>query len=135
MDNYIKIKGNLSPANFMNSLANKINEDLGDCKIDADKKSLKFNVTFEEEEKEEEKIQLSEELEKEIEEDLAKLGIEDNEGEDDDDDIRKKECILQVKIFESINGGYLLRFVKKSGQLDSYYQNLEKVIDLVKEIL
>jgi serine/threonine protein kinase len=136
MDNYIKIKGNLSPANFMNSLANKINEDLGDqCKIDADKKILKFNVTFEEEEKEEEKIQLSEELEKEIEEDLAKLGIEDNEGEDDDDDIRKKECILQVKIFESINGGYLLRFVKKSGQLDSYYQNLEKVINLVKEIL
>ena len=136
MDNYIKIKGNLKPANFMNSLANRINEDLGDqCKIEADEKTLKFNVTFEEEEKEEKKIELSEELEKEIEEELGKLGIEDNEGDDDEDDLRKKECILQVKIFESINGGYLLRFAKKSGQLDSYYQNLEKVIDLVKEIL
>jgi len=126
MNNYIKIKGKLNPAQFMNSLANKLENEFGDnCNIDPAEKALKFDILFEEE-KEEEK-----EIPKELEEELAKLGLEDVEENDD----LKKDSIIQVKLFESINGGHLLRFVKKSGELEDYYKNLKKVMSLTKEIL
>ncbi len=128
MNNYIKIKGKLNPAQFMNSLANKLENEFGDnCNIDPAEKALKFDILFEEEKEEEEEIP------KELEEELAKLGLED--VEENDDDLQKKDCIIQVKLFESINGGHLLRFVKKSGELEDYYKNLKKVMSLTKEIL
>jgi len=131
MNNYIKIKGNLNPAQFMNSLANKLEKKFGDnCNINPAENTLKFNILFEEEEKEEEE---KEEIPKELQEELAKLGLED--GEENDNVLEKKDCIIQVKLFESINGGYLLRFMKKSGELEDYYKNLKKVMSLIQEIL
>ena len=128
MNNYIKIKGKLNPAQFMNSLANKLENEFGDnCNIDPAEKALKFDILFEEEKEEEEEIP------KELEEELAKLGLED--VEENDDDLLKKDCIIQVKLFESINGGHLLRFVKKSGELEDYYKNLKKIMSLTKELL
>ena len=125
MNNYIKINGNLNTVKFINSLITKISEKLGDnCSIEQSKKALKFNVIFEEEEKEEEEIP------KELEEELAQLGLEENDEneENEEKDLKRKECILQVKIYESVNGGHLLRFVKKSGELDVYYKNLDNII-------
>jgi len=125
MNNYIKIKGKLNPAQFMNSLANKLEKKFGDnCNIDPAEKTLKFDILFEEEE---------EEIPKELKEELAKLGLED--AEEKDYDLQKKDSIIQVKLFESINGGHLLRFVKKSGELEDYYKNLKKIMSLTEEIL
>ena len=110
----------------MNSLANKLENEFGEnCNIDPAEKALKFDILFEEE-KEEEK-----EIPKELKEELAKLGLKDVQENDD----LKKDCIIQVKLFESINGGHLLRFVKKSGELEDYYKNLKKIMSLTKEIL
>ena len=129
MNNYIKINGNLNPAKFMNILINKIkNQFAKDCSLEQSKKALKFIITFEEEELKEEEIP------KELEEELAQLGLEEND-ENEDDDLKKKDCVIQVKMFESINGGHLLRFVKKSGELDDYYKNLDKITSLVKKLL
>jgi len=72
--NFIKIEGDLSPANFMNNLANEIGKKFKDnCKIEESNKTLKFNIIFEEELKDEEEIT------KELKEKLDKLGIEENE--------------------------------------------------------
>ena len=127
MKNYIKINGEMNPALFMNNLCQRIAKKLENCEIDANENKLKFNVVFEEEEKEEE-----EEIPKELEEELAKLGLDDKENEEDDN-ITKKESVLQIKMFESINGGYLLRFKKKGGELEDYYKNLKKITALVQE--
>ena len=129
MNNYIKINGNLNPAKFMNSLANKIANKIENCNIEENKNTLKFNVIIEQEEKEEEEIP------KELEEELAKLDLGDDNEEEEDDILRKKDCILQVKIYESVNGGHLLRFVKKSGELDDYYKNLKTITTLVSEMV
>ena len=129
MNNYIKINGNLNPAKFMNSLANKISDKIENCNIEENKNTLKFNVIIEQEEKEEEEIP------KELEEELAKLDLGDDNEEEEDEILRKKDCILQVKIYESVNGGHLLRFVKKSGELDDYYKNLETITSLVSEMV
>lgn len=129
MNNFIKIKGDLPPAKFMNNLANKIKEDFGDnCNIAESKKALKFNITFEEELKDEEEIP------KELEEELAQLDLGDNE-DGDDDILRKKDCVIQCKLYKSIKEGYILRFTKKDGELEDYYKNVEKITDLVKSVL
>ena len=158
IDYSIKIKGNLNPVNFMNFFVTKYLKSLVFINIflDIDKNKLKFNVTFDvgeklkdeipeeikkelkkleinDENKEEKEEEEKEEIPKELQEELAKLGLED--GEENDDDFEKKDCIIQVKLFESINGGYLLRFMKKSGELEDYYKNLKNVMSLTKEIL
>ena len=124
--NFIKIEGNFSPADIMNKLANKIKQKFKDnCKIDESKEELKFIITFDEEE-----------ISKELQEKLDELDIEeDGENEEFDINLLKKECIMKCKLYESLNGGHFLKFSKKSGYLEDYYNNLEIIISLVKEIL
>ena len=134
MNYYIKINGNLDPSRFMNKLANKVSSEFGKkAQIEVENKSkLKFNVIFpsiEENEDDKEK----EEEEKNLEEELDKLGLEDID--DFEEGIEKKDCIIQVKLFESINGGYLIRFVKKRGEIEEYLKNLDSIIGIVKKSL
>ena len=115
--NFIKIEGDLSPANFMNNLANKIGKTFQDkCKIEESNKALKFNITFE----------------VELEDEEEKLDIEENE---DIVNLLKKDCIMQCKLYQSLNGGHILKFSKKCGNLEDYYNKLKKIISLVKKII
>ena len=126
--NFIKIKGNLSPAVFMNNLANKIDKKFKDnCKIEESKEKLKFNITFEEE------LEGEEEIPEELQEKSDKLSIEQNE--EINVNLFKKDCIIKCKLYQSLNGGHFLKFSKKSGYLEDYYNKLEIIISLVKEIL
>ena len=130
MNNYIKINGDLKPVKFMNSLVNIITKKDNNCCIEESKKKLKFNVIFEEEEEEEE-----EEIPKELKEELSKLGIKENDENENDEVFNKKDCIIQVKMLESVNGGYILKFAKKEGGIEDYIKNLKKVINFAKQIL
>jgi serine/threonine protein kinase len=128
MNNYIKLTGNVVPSTFMNALANKINNEFsGECKISANPEKLKFNAIFEEEE------ELDEEIPEDMKEELKKLGIEDDEEIQENENIKGKKTVMQIKIFESQNGGYLLRFVKKEGDQKDYLNKMEKIYSLVKQ--
>jgi hypothetical protein len=125
--NFIKIEGNLSPADFMNNLANKIDQKFKDnCKIEQSEVALKFNITFEEE------LEDEEEISKELQENFDKLGIQGNE--EINVNLLKKDCIIKCQLYQSLNGGYILKFSKKSGYLEDYYNKLKIIISLVKEI-
>ena len=131
MNNYLKINGNLDPTNFMNNLANKISSEFGDkIKIDVNKEKAKFNVTFENQEEEEEE---QNEEEQKLEEELDKLGLEDID--EIEEEIEKKESVIQIKLFESVNGGYLVRFAKKGGEIEDYHKNLDSIIKIIKSLL
>ena len=131
MDNYLKINGNLNPGIFMNNLANKISSEFGDkIKINVNNDKVKFNVTFENQEEEEEE---QNEEEKKLEEELDKLGLEDID--EIEEEIEKKESIIQIKLFESVNGGFLVRFTKKGGEIEDYHKNLDNIIKIIKELL
>ena len=120
--NFIKIEGNLSPADFMDKLANKIKQKFkNNCKIDESKEELKFNITF------------NEENLNELEDKLDELDIEENE--EINENLLKKEYVMKCKLYESLNGGHFLKFSKKSGYLEDYYNNLVIIISLVKEII
>ena len=51
--------------------------------------------------------------------------------EQDNIDFLRKDLNIQVKMFENLDGEYLIIFVKKSGELYDYYQKLDKIISLV----
>jgi serine/threonine protein kinase len=109
MNNYIKLKGNeINPAKFMNMLIGKIKNQfnlLNDIQIN--EKKFKFNVTFNEEN-----------------EDL-------NEEEEENENIKGNKTNIEIKIYESYNGGYLLRFVKKEGEISNYLDILKKIYALI----
>ena len=133
MNKFIKINGKINPSKFMNSLASKINKELED-KITIptpNKDKLKFNVIFEDNEEENEEEQTEED--KKLEEELDKMGLKN--VEDFEDGLEKKSNVIQVKLFESVNGGYIVRFVKKDGEIEDYHKNLDTLIKIVKELL
>jgi serine/threonine protein kinase len=125
MQNYMKINGDLKPGAFMNALANKIVKDFPDnAKIEEYTNGLKFNVAFEDE------LEDEEEPDEELAKELEKLGLEDI----DEETITKKDCVIQVKLFQSLNGGYLVRFVRKAGEIEDYYKKLDSIISIVKKV-
>ena len=107
IDKFIKLKGYLDPYEFMNNIINKIDDKFGKkIEIDPSKKSFKFNIIFTEEE----------------------------ENEENEYDNLNKDCIIQVKLFKFQNEEYLLRFSKKNGDLEEYYNKLKQIINLIKSI-
>ena len=125
MQNYMKINGDLKPGAFMNALANKIVKDFQDnAKIEVCQNGLKFNVIFEDE------LVDEEEPDEELEKELENLGLEDV----DEETITKKDCVIQIKLFQSLNGGYLLRFVRKGGEIEEYYKKLDNIRSIVKKV-
>ena len=121
----------------MNILINKIKDKYENYDIIDIKDSLKFTIVFPE--IEEEKI-LNDTIPKEMKEEFDKLkineeseeSVENNDDEEDED--LKNECHVQVKLFKLKNGEHLLRFMKKNGDLEDYYKNLSKTVNLVKSI-
>jgi len=128
MNNYIKLKGKINPTIFMNSLVNKINKEFeGECEIEPNKEKFKFNVIFEEN-------QSNEEIEEELLEELKKMGINENEEINENENIKGKKTAIQIKIYESYNEGYLVRFVRKEGETIDYLEKMKKIYSLVEKM-
>ena len=122
MKHYIKINGEFNPAGFMNALANKIKNNYGDkCQIKENEKKLKFNAIFE----------TSEEIE------IEGWGELENLKEEKNDDIifERKECIIQIKLFEYLNGGYVVRFDKIQGEIEYFHKNMNNIKKIIKNML
>ena len=145
---FIKIKGNLSPYKYMNDLANKIEEENEDekreydCKIEPIENKLKFKATFNAIEQQEEE-ENDEEIIKELEKIRLELGEnnddnndnDNNDDNDDNNDIERKECIINVELFKYENEGFLLRFLRKSGEMNDFYKIIKKLYSYAEKKL
>ena len=124
LKDYIKIIGNISsPRKFMNSVANIIAKDNEDYKIEPSNNKYKFNLK----------------LEYEIEEDEEKYENEMQVMEDECIDIEnngltKKDLNIVVELLYTINNNYFIRFYKKSGDLEDYYEKLDRIKTLIKSL-
>ena len=49
--------------------------------------------------------------------------------------LQKKNCVIKCKMYQDLNGGHILKFTKKDGELDDFYKNLETIISFVKKLL
>lgn len=125
---YIKIETDLCPARMMNIIYYYINKEFEDnCEFEKNKDSLKFYMNFEE------NIIDREMINKCFKEEFEKSDNKDEIFDDNmEDDIIVKNLIIQVNMFETLDGEYLLRFKKKYGQLSDYYQKMEKIFSFVK---
>ena len=125
MKHYLKIIGDINPCELMNRIANKIKNHYGD-KVDIIPSSLKlkFDACFENIEEEIDEENNNEEKE------------EDNEEDDEntEDEIEEEKSVIQVKLFESQNGGYIVIFTKKKGGTIKYYKYLRELRKLIKEL-
>ena len=121
---YIKIIGNIrNPRKFMNSIANKIKKDDENYEIVASNKKYKFCVN----------------LEYEIEEDQEKFENEIKDLEDEYIDFEyngliKKDLKFTIQLLLTINNNYLIRFYKKSGDLEDYYEKLDRIKSIIKSL-
>ena len=138
MKYYMKIIGKVNPSKLMNTIAKNIKKKYGD-KININIPShnkLKFDVFFNNiDEKDDEEKEEEEKEEEEKEEDEKQ---KDENNEEDEDNIergkRNEEIIIQVKLFESYDGGYIVRFTKKNGETIGYHKYLDDFRNIIKEL-
>lgn len=112
-NNYIRIKGDLNPIDFMNEFANEM-ENLYDDIIINDKE-LRFNIIIKKEEDNDDKKEkdLNYEITEEIEKNLN----------------------IQVELFKTKNSEFILNFIKKEGELNDYYKYLIIIIKYAKDFI
>ena len=112
----------------MTSLANEIKNKYGDkCKIEENEQKLKFKIIFENSEK------FEEEYQNEKEEEIK--NIEKEKSNDADIFIERKGSIIQIKLFESVNGGYIVRFARNQGKIEDFLKYLDDLKMIIKNIL
>ena len=134
MDNYIQLKGISNPNIFMNILCKNINKEFeGICNIETENKYLAFNIYFDEVIEEEEE---DEELVDEMKEEIEKLGINNDEEIEEDENMKGSDICIRLKLYENKKGDwrYILRFIKKKGNRADYLEKLEKIFNLVKKL-
>jgi serine/threonine protein kinase len=121
---YIKVIGNISsPRKFMNSLANKIKNDNENYEIEPSNKKYKFYVNLEYEVEDDQ-----ERFENEIEE------LEDEYIDFENIGLHKKDLKILIELYLTLNNNYLIRFYKKAGDLEDYYEKLDRIKSLIKSL-
>ena len=128
LEYYNEIIGDLNPVKFMNDLTQKLKEENEnkereyDCNIEPNEYKLKFKVTFEQEL---EKLKLEKKEENE----------EEEENEDNNRGIIRKDCSIQIELYENDDKKYLLRYVRKSGDLYDFYKLLKYINNCIDSII
>ena len=105
---------------------NKIKNQEGFFSLIPSKKYYKFKVevTYEQDE------EIEENNEEEIEEELEE---KDNKLTTFQKIIKKTDLIIRAILLKSNYGYYILRFYKKSGDIEEYYEKLEKIFSIIKD--
>ena len=119
--NYIKIKGELKPDKFMNSLANILKQKYK-CEITPYIKNFILEAIFPNKLKE--KLDNRDDIDDE--EEIEDFNIEQFEF---------KDCLIKIELFEHINGGYEIHFTKGKGEFLDYYSYFQEIKIIIKNIL
>ena len=153
LEYFINIEGLIKENNFMNDLYNKIEEEYKEkkeyeCTIEPKDNKLKFTVTLkviepedtEEEKNETIKNEITEENpeeKKDEENDEKKEGDEEDvkeDGGDGNQSFEVEECVINVELFKTKNG-HLLRFLRKSGDLEEFYNHLKNMYSYAEKLI
>ena len=140
LKDYIKINGDIKPKIIMNQITrkirkkfneyinneNKIKNEEGCFFLIPSKKYYKFNIEINYEQDEDDEKFNEEEIEEELEE-------ANNELINFKKIIKKKDLIIKAILLKSYNGYHILRFYKKSGEAEEYYEKLDKIISIIKD--
>ena len=111
INHHLIFNGYLDAVNFMSSLINEIKNKFDDeISIITSEESLKFKITFGDE--------------------------EDEEEEENKDNIdQKANTVMIVELFQYEDGRYLLEFLRTGGGLPDYYKNFLKLKEIIQNLL
>ncbi len=107
VNNFMKIKGYLNPAKFMNSLAEDMKENFD---IKASKDSLQFEASFSFE---------------------GSFEIEENSV----DILKGTKCVILISLVKSDEDEYIVQFLRKEGEIEDYYDLFLKIKEIIKKKL
>lgn len=128
MKDFMKINGNIKPNHVMNKYVNAIKKLYDNkCQIELCENKLKFEIKFPNQDEQEEDEEDNED--KEIMEEIQKTGLTKIDFK------KKNESMIQVKCYESENGGYIFKFQKKAGEIEDYCKNLKMIMNTLKKLL
>ena len=135
LDNYLQIKGNLNPIDFMNEFANKMEDTFDDIETNNNNHYLNFDIIIKKKKKKKEKKEEKEEKEeKENEnekintEEKIDINLEINNLALGNIDKLEKDLIIQVELIKINDNEHLLNFIKVKGALRDYYQKLKDIM-------
>ena len=97
------------------------------CQIELCENKLKFEIKFPNQDQQEEDEEDNED--KDIMEEIQKTGLTKIDFK------KKNESMIQVKCYESENGGYIFKFQKKAGEIEDYCKNLKMIMNTLKKLL
>ena len=131
MEYYIKINGKMNPNGFMNELITEIkNNYKKDCDTEPSETEIKFRLYLEPKNDDYESIP------NDIKEEIKNLGINSEEiNDNDNEDIKGQSMTIEIKLFESQNGGYLLTFEKIKGNKTEFLDNIKTISSLIQNII
>ena len=131
---YIKLERNLNPVDFMNDLANKIEKNNKNCRIEISKENkFEFKIFIEEEIEEKEKEE-QEEQEEKNEENEEEEKEKDDDNENKDNIINSNDVIIEIKLLKTHKDTHYLVFSNCLGELEVYYNKLKDIYNIVKKI-
>jgi hypothetical protein len=64
---------------------------------------------------------------------LNKINVENKENEKNYN-LNKKECIIDIELFQ-YDKEFVLRFLRLSGELEDFYNNLKKIYAYAEDLL
>ena len=124
---YLIINGKLNPFKFMNNIINQLKTGMEGGFVRLNENYYIIEVQY----------QYENEDEVEDEDEGEKLNENEEEKEEELIDYKygifKKDLFIQIILFESDDGNYILQFYKKAGEIEDYYMKLEKIISIIKE--
>ena len=92
-------------------------------------KKLKFNIIFENLE------EIGEVNQNEKDEELKEEDLVKDKSNDDEILIKRKDSIIKIKLFESVNGGYVVRFSRNQGEIEDFHKHLDNIKIIIKNLL
>lgn len=60
---------------------------------------------------------------------------DDNEEEEDKEESNENKCTIQLKLYQTGEEEFCLRFLRKLGNLPQYYWNIMKIFELVRNFI
>ena len=75
------------------------------------------------------------EKDEKLKEKINNIIKENSNSNDVENDIERKKSIIQIKLFESSNGGYVVKFDRNQGEIEDFLKHLDNLKNLIKNML
>ena len=130
LKDFLIIQGNISPKDYMNFIKRLLKTEFSEYINNEIKSKNREGKFFFKASKHYFKFKVGIEYD-----DEKNYKNDDDEFNDEELFIKKRNLLIRGSLLQSINGYYILRFYKKSGDIEEYYEKLNIMISILKDFI